>query len=138
MTSDVTYSVAFGGLSFTDTSATYKLVDAAPADVKWRRQAEQAPYVAGDITLSEVQDVSSYRLVIRCVGNGGTNAGTLVNALKTAAAATPPLTLAVTLAGASETYVARPADISVRGEFEDLLNNQRLVTITFPVQPYPS
>lgn len=136
--SDATYSVSFGGLSFDDTSTTYRLVEAAPADVKWRRSAATAPHVAGDTTLAEVQDVSAYRLVIRCVGNGGTNAGTLVNAIKTAAAATPPITLAVTQAGASETYAARPADISVAADFELLVNNQRLVTLTFPVQPYPS
>lgn len=135
--SDATYSVSFGGLSFDDTSTTYRLVEAAPADVKWRRSSSTAPHVAGDATLSEVQDVSAYRMIIRCVG-GGSNAGTLVNAIKTAAAATPPITLAVTLAGASETYVARPADISVAADFELLVNNQRLVTLTFPVQPYPS
>jgi len=130
------YSVAFGGLSFDETSATYRLVEAAPADEKWRRSWATAPYVAGGTVLAEVADVSSYRMAIRCIG-GGTNAGTLLNAIRTASRALPG-TLVVVLAGASETYQARPADISCRAEYEDLANNQRLVTLVFPVQPYPS
>ena len=133
--SDVTYSVAFGGLSFDQTSAIYRLVAAEPAEVTYRRTLVTAPFVAGDTMLAEVQDVSAYRVTIRCIG-GGSNAGTLVNAIKAAGEATT--SLAITQAGASETYIARKPGIQVRGEFEDLYNNQRLVTLTFPTQPFPS
>ena len=132
-----TYSVSFGGLSFDDTSTSYRLVTATPAAIKWRRTEQTAPFVAGSQVLSEVQDVSQYRLDIRCVGSSGTNARTLANALKTASAALPG-NLVVVLAGASETYVARPADITVTAAFEDLANNMCTVSLTFPVQPYPS
>ncbi len=133
---DTAYSVSFGGLTFDQTSTTYRLVEAAPAAMKWRRVELTAPFVAGSQVSSEVQDVSSYRIVVRCVG-GSTNAGTYVNALKTASAALPG-NLVVSLAGASETYVARPADIDVAAPYEDLANNLRTVTLTFPVQPFPS
>jgi hypothetical protein len=132
---DATYSVSFGAVSFDQTSTTYRLVEAGPADIKWRRTPIVAPFVAGDADLSAVQDVSSYRLVIRCVG-GGSNAGTLANALKAAAAV--PTTLVVVLTGASETYAAKAADINQGAQFEDLYNNLRVVTLTFPTQPFPT
>ena len=134
--SDVTWSVSFGGLTFTDTDAHYRLVDAQPSKVKWRRGELTMPFIAGNVVTSEVQDVDSYQVIVRLIGDGSTNAGTLLNNVKTAGAATT--TLAVTLAGASETYKARPPDISAEASFEWLLNNQRVVTLVFQTQPYPT
>lgn len=131
-----TYSVSFGGLSFDNTQTTYRLMTAAPAEVKYRRSEVTAPHVAGSQVLSEVQDVTSYQLVIRCVGGSG-NAGTLVNNIKAANAALPG-NLVVVLNGASETYVARPADITYTATRDDLQTNNRTVTMVFPVQPFPT
>jgi hypothetical protein len=132
-----TYSVSFGGLSFSNSGAQYRLMEASPAQVKWRRVEITAPYVAGSQVLSEVQDITQYQLVVRCAGDSGTNAGTLVNNLKAASVALPG-NLTVVLNGASETYVARPADITYTATRDDLQTNQRTVTLVFPVQPYPS
>src|SRR5512135_803458 len=119
VTPDVTWSVAFGGLTFDATSTTYQLITAEPADVKWRRAEVTAPYVAGSTVLAQVQDVVSYRVAVRCLGGVSTNAATLANALKAASAAlatsTTP-TLTIVLAGASETYTAWPADITVSAD----------------------
>ena len=134
--SDVTWSVTLpGGLSFTDSSASYRLIEATPAEIRWRRITVDAPHVSGAVESAAVQDVSSYRMIVRCVGDSGTNAGTLANNLKAAATAG---TLVVVLAGASETYKALAADVAVAAEFESLLNNQRVVTLTFPTQPFPT
>jgi hypothetical protein len=131
-----TYSVSFGGLSFDQSQAVYRLMAAQPAQVKWRRTEVTAPFVAGSQVLSEVQDVVSYQLVIRCVGGGG-NAGTMVNAIKAANNALPG-NLVVVLNGASETYIARPADLTYTATRDDLQANERTVTLVFPVQPYPT
>lgn len=128
--------MSFGGLSFDDTQSVYRLMSADPAQEKWRRSQVTAPHVAGSQVLSEVEDVSQYQIVVRCVG-GSTNAGTLVNNLKAASRALPG-NLVVVLNGASETYVARPADITYTATRDDLQANQRTVTLIFPVQPYPT
>jgi hypothetical protein len=133
----IAYTVNLGGLTFSETSADYQLVDQVqPAERTRRRVAVTAPHVAGDFELSSVADAARLRMTIRCYG-GASNPQTLVDAVVTAIEQ-DAWTLAVTWDGATRSWAANAADWSCPIEGQGALVHRRDITIVVPVQPYPS
>lgn len=134
----IAYSLALGGLSFTETSTSYQLPN-EPVVIgrRRRRVTTTAPHVPGALELASVADEAFLSMTIRCYG-GGSNPQTLVDAI-TSAVDAASYDVVVTWDGATRTWKARAADWSAPiGGSDQQLAHRRDVSLTIPVYPYPT
>lgn len=134
----ISYSISLGALTFTQASTSYQIPNEPIVIGRTRRRSvATAPHVAGETELSSVADAARIQMVVRCYG-GGSNPQTLVDAVVTAIEAAS-WNLAITWDGATRTWKARAADWSapIGGEDQQLAHRRDL-SITVPVDPYPS
>jgi hypothetical protein len=134
----ISYSISLGGLTFDQASTSYQVPNQPIVVGRTRRRSvATGPFVAGETELSSVADAARIQMVVRCYG-GASNPQSLVDAVVTAIE-TASWDLAITWDGATRTWKARAADWSAPiGGDDQQLAHRRDLSITVPVDPYPS
>lgn len=121
-----------------DAASGYELVSSSMPDEEWRRQVVTSPFVDGDFETQAVLSGARFECVVRVKGDSWAQVEQRRLAMRTAWADKPAFLLNIVREGVGVTYRARRPDVAGSVATIDLMNNRRLLSLSFPVQPNPT
>ena len=122
-----------------DETLGYELVSSSMPEEEWRTIVTESPYVDGDFTTgAEALAAGRFEAVVRVSGSSWAQVESRREALRAFWIGRPGFLVSVYREGVAFTYRARRPNVSAPVATIDLMNNRRVVALSFPVQPNPT